>query len=120
MAFADPQSLTIGGSATSLPRTGSGPGTGSFQTNDGAVSLSIQHTSGRRLRHTVSVQTKKFSSDPLNPSQNVPVSGTVRVIVDAPPQGWTATEQENLAAALAGWLTAGTNANLKRLLGNEN
>lgn len=120
MAFADPQSLTIGGSATSLPRTGSGPGTGSFQTNDGTYTMSILHTSGRRMRHTVSVQAKKFSSDPLHPSQNIPVTGVVRVIVDAPPQGWTVTEQENLAAALASWLTAGTNANLKRLLGNEN
>lgn len=120
MAFADPQSITISGTANSLPRTGSGPGTGSFATNDGALALSVQHTTGRRIRHSASMVVKKFSSDPLVPAQNIPVSGTVRLIVDAPPQGWTVAEQEAAVVGFFANLTAGTNANLKKLLGSEN
>lgn len=119
MAFADPQSVTIG-SPISLPRTSSGTSAGGFTSADGATALSVSHAYGKRTRRTAAVVVKKYASDPLVPTQNVPVSGTVRLVLDFPVQGYSASEIETVAAGLATWLTAGTNANLKRLIGGEN
>jgi len=119
MAYSDPQSVTIGGSATSLPRIGSGNGSGVFSTQDGSVQLLISNSYGKRNRRTARLTTKTLSADPLTPSNNVPVSGSFYVVADFPVQGIPVADQEALAAALATWLTASTNANLKKLLGGE-
>jgi len=119
MSYSDPQSLTISGSAVSLPRVSAGAGSGAFQSSDGAVLLDVRNTYGKRIRRTARVTTKKFASDPLNPSQNIPVSGSFYVVADFPLQGIPVADQEALAASLAAWLTASTNANLKKLLGGE-
>lgn len=120
MAFADPQSITVSGTAHTLPRTGSGPSSGAFSTNDGALQLEVRHSYGKRNRRTSGVTQKKYASDPLNPTQNTPVSATVRLVVDAPIQGFTAAELEALIVGYVNSLTAGTNANIKKLLGGEN
>jgi len=119
MAYSDPQTLTVSGNAKSLARTGSGIGNGVFQTSDGEYTLTILHTYGKRNRRAVRFQVKGFSSDPLTPSNNVPVTGQFSVTTDFPVQGIPVADQEALGAALATWLTASTNANLKKLLGGE-
>jgi len=120
MAFADPQSVTISGSAISLPRTSSGANAGGFTSNDGATSMGVSHSYGKRTRRTVSVDVKKYASDPTNPNQNLPVSATVRIVVDHPVQGYTPAELEAVLVGFFANLTAGTNANIKKLLGGEN
>lgn len=117
--FSDPQSVTIGGVATSLPRVGSGIGQGVFQTSDSAVTLNISHSYGKRNRRTAKLTTKLLAADPITPSNNVPVSGSFYVVADFPVQGITPDQQKDLAAALAVWLTASTNANLVKLIGGE-
>jgi hypothetical protein len=117
--FADPQSVTIGGAATSLPRVSSGNGTGAFQTPDGSVQLSVSHSYGKRNRRTARLTQKFLSADPLTPSNNIPVSGAFYVVADFPLQGITPDQQKDAAAALAAWLTASSNANLIKLLGGE-
>lgn len=47
MAFADPQSVTIDGTAISLPRVSSGVNAGAFKSNDGLTALSANHQSVR-------------------------------------------------------------------------
>jgi hypothetical protein len=120
MALSDPQSVTIDGTAISLPRTSSGTNSGGFTSNDGATSLQVAHTYGKRIRRTISLQTKKYATDPTNNSLSVPVFATLRITVDQPLQGYTADE---LKLALVGFianLTASTNANMIKLLGGEN
>jgi hypothetical protein len=117
--FSDPQSVTIGGVATSLPRVGSGIGNGVFQTPDSSVTLQVQHSYGKRNRRTAKLSTKFLSVDPITPTNNVPVSGSFYVVADFPVQGITQDQQKDLAAALAVWLTASTNSNLIKLLGGE-
>jgi len=117
--FADPQSVTIGGVATSLPRVGAGIGNGVFQNPDSSVTLSVSHSYGKRNRRTAKLATKLLSADPITPSNNIPVSGAFYVVADFPVQGITQDQQKDLAAALAVWLTASTNANLVKLLGGE-
>jgi hypothetical protein len=120
MAFADPQSITISSVARSLPRTGSGTASGQFQTADANTVLTVSHGYGKRVRHTVSLVTKKLASDPLRPADNVPVSATYRFIIDAPVQGYSAADLEADIVGFLNSLTASTNANLKKLIGGEN
>lgn len=119
MAFSDPQSVTIGAATTSLPRTSSGNGTGTFTSADGTISVSISNSYGKRVRRTARITVKKLSTDPLTPSNNIPVSGSFYVVTDFPVQGFSATEQADQAKALMTLLTASSAAKLVQLLGGE-
>lgn len=120
MAFPDPQSVTIDGTAISLPRTSSGVNAGTFGANDGATALEISHSYGKRTRRTIAIKVKKYASDPANPTQNIPVSSTIRLTVDHPVQGYTVAELSKVLVGFAASLTASSNANITRLLGGEN
>jgi hypothetical protein len=118
--FTDPQSVTISGTAISLPRTSSGVNAGTYTSNDGATGLLISHSYGKRVRRAIAIQVKKYASDPANPSQNIPVSATIRLTVDQPVQGYSVAD---LQAAIVGFLanlTASSNANIGHFLGGEN
>jgi len=121
MSYADPQSVTpTGGSAISLPRTGSGPSSGVFTSADGLTSLSVSHAYGKRTRRSIRLTSAKISADPLNPSQNIRPSLSVTLVVDHPVNGFTNTEIKAQADALIGLLSASTGAKVTQLLGGEN
>lgn len=119
MSYPDPQSVTISGTASSLPRIGSGLTSGSFSTNDSGVVLSIAHQSAKRYRRTARLTTSKIVPDALQPSVNTPVSASVYIVLDVPKMGFSVTEQTALVAGLTKWLTDTTNANTTRLVGGE-
>lgn len=116
--FADPQSITISGTANSLPRVSSGEFTGQFRTSDGARNLTVKHTAGKRDRSVIRLDTKKLGSNPLDPTKNLPYTSGVYVVLDAPAggQGFTSTELEDQVKALAAYLTA---ANVTKFVGKE-
>lgn len=120
MAFADPQSITIGGTATTLPRTFFEGAEGKFTAADGNVQLRVSHLYGKRTRRLLRIDSKKVSADPLNPNINVPSSMSVQLVVDTPVQGFTVAEQQALVAALAAYLSGTPGAaNITKLLGGE-
>lgn len=119
MAFADPQSVTISAVANSLARTGQGIGVGTFSSADGALTIEARQTSGKRYRRSFRLVHKKFSTDPLRPADNIPVSATVQLYVDVPPQGYTAADVEAILVGFLANLTASSNTNIKKLLGGE-
>lgn len=118
--FTDPQSVTVSGTANSLPRTGSGVNAGAFATADGAMSLQIANQYGKRIRRSISIQSKKYASDPTNPTLNKPVNATVRLTVDQPLDGFSNADLTALVVGFLANLTASTNANIGKLLGGEN
>ncbi len=120
MAFSDPQSVTIDGTAISLPRTSSGVNAGSYTANDGATSMIVQHAYGKRYRRSISIQVKKYATDPTDSTQQVPVQATIRLTVDQPIQGSSVAELSKVIVGFFGNLTASTNANITKLLGGEN
>lgn len=120
MAFSDPQSVTIGGTATSMPRTSNGINSGEFATADGTTHLKVSHSYGKRTRRTIRIDSSKIAADPFNAGLNNQVSMSVYLVVDVPKQGYTLTEQTNLVAALTAYLAASTNAKTVQLLGGEN
>jgi hypothetical protein len=120
MAFSDPQSVTVSGAAQTLARTGSGLGTGTFGSSDGSYGMDIRHSYGKtRIRRTAGITNKKFAADPLRPTDNKPVNVTFRLVADVPLQGYTTAELVAIAVGFINSLTAGTNANLTKLLGGE-
>lgn len=116
MALADPQSLTISGTATSLPRTGLTLTEGSFRSGDQTVTLEVAHNTGKRNRHVVKVTTSTIVSDPLVPAINTPVQYSAHLVIDGPRQGVTALQLQKLGEALTGWATA---ANLAKVVAGE-
>lgn len=119
MAFADPQSITVNAVAQSMPRTGSGDLSGSFQTADGAFKLDISHQHGKRNRHVLRVTQTKTVADTLVPATNIIASMSTYVVVDAPTFGFTNAELKNVVDALSAYLAASSGAKVTQLLGNE-
>ena len=122
MAYADPQSVTIGTTpgAVSLPRVNSGSETGKFSNFDAKTSLTAGTTYGRRIRHQARIDFSKVTADPLVASTNVLVGASAYLVIDAPSSGFSAADQKDLAKALLNWLTASSDAALIKLIAGEN
>lgn len=116
MAYADPQSVTIGGSATPLARTGMTMDAGSFTSADRTTALLVRQNTGKRARHNVVLKQDKTISDPLIPAQNRSVAFQVSLTVDTPSSGVSSADAIALAKALVAWAT---DANLAKLVGGE-
>lgn len=120
MALADPQSLTVGGSAASLPRISTGINTSTYSKADSTAAFSVAHSYGKRTRRTARVTSNKITTDPLVSAQNVRVSASAYVVLDVPVAGFSAAEQKELLVAIATWLSASSGANADKLVGGEN
>lgn len=116
MALADPQSVTISGTATSLARTGLTLDQGTFGDATGQVTFSAMHSSSKRTRHTVKLQKSAIVADPLVPSVNQNVSYSAHLVIDMPKNGVSLADAVALANALVAWATA---ANLTKVAGGE-
>ncbi len=122
MAFADPQSVTIGTvpGAISLPRVNGVGELGKFSNYDAKTVLTVGSTYGKRTRHSARLTYSKVVTDPYVSTTNVLVLGGVTVSIDVPPSGFSAAEQKDLATALLTHLTASSNAALIKLIAGEN
>ena len=118
--FTDPQSVTISGTAVSLPRTSSGIRNGEFSAADGTVTMSVSHAIGKRTRRTARLVHKKNAPDPLFPSTNVPYSMSFYIVADVPPVGYTVAEQKAVIDGFLANLQATSGANITKFLGGEN
>jgi hypothetical protein len=118
VALADPQSITLS-AANSLPRTLTGPQSAEYTNSDGTVSLLVSHqlVKGRR-RSLVRIQRKKVTTDPLTDIKSE-IGAVINISIDRPGAGFTETELVELFTGANTWLSAGTNANAKKVLGME-
>lgn len=119
MSFADPQSITISGVTTPLPRVATGVGNAVYTSADGLVSLSASSAYGRRTRRTIRLDLAKIAADPFIPATNQKLSMSVYSVFDMPPVGYTNAD------ALAAWvgyrtaLAATSDTLITKLLGGE-
>ncbi len=120
MAFADPQTITVGGTAASLPRTSSEGHAGEFTKDDGTVALRVSHQNGKRTRRLIRLDHSKVAADPFLAGTNVKFSMSVQLVVDTPTVGYTIAEQKQIVDALVAYLAASTGARVTQLLGGEN
>jgi len=119
MAYSDPQSITVSGTAISLPRTSSGVNAGTFTSADSTAILKISNAYGKRNRRTARLEHSKIAADPLT-SVNQKYSMTVYVVVDEPVVGYTLAERQAVVAGLSKWMTDTSGSNVAKLLGGEN
>jgi len=120
MSFSDPQSVTVNAVAIAMPRTSSGVNSGVFTSADGNTRLSVAHAYGKRTRRTIRLDSSKVAADPLLPTQNVKLSNSVYLVVDAPVAGFTNTELKQAVDGFLAALTASSGAKISQLLGGEN
>lgn len=120
MSFADPQSITISGVTTSLPRTSSGDGKSEYTSNDGLITLLASSNYGRRTRRTLRVNHSKIAADPLLSGVNKSYSMSAYFVIDAPPLvGYTTAEQLAVVTGLVTAMSATSYALTTKLLGGE-
>lgn len=118
--FSDPQSVTISGSAISMPRVSGGVNSGTFTSNDGIATLKVAHQYGRRNRRKIELDHTKVSPDPFLPTTNVQVGMGVYLVVDAPKVGYTVAEQKAVIDGFLASLSATSGALITKFLGGEN
>lgn len=117
--LSDPQSITIDGTATSLPRVLTGTREGLFESPN--LSLSVETTAKNgRVRTVARMQAEKITTDPLVATTNVLVSDSVAITINRPLNGFSDDDIVKQVTGFIGWLTASTNANLKKIVAGEN
>jgi len=121
MSFADPQSVTIVGGATSLPRTASGQNIGAFTSADALTKLSVASDyKPQRIRRTARLDLSKVAANPFDSSVNARYAMSAYLVVDVPVVGYALADQVTNVSGLLTWLNASSAAKLTQLLGGEN
>lgn len=117
--LADPQSVTVGGTAISLPRTGVQGNLADYTSADGVTSLRVQQSStASQKRTSVVLRTAKIAADPIS-GINSRKTATVSITVNQPIDGFTVTELKDQLVALCTLLTASSAATAIKILGGE-
>lgn len=119
MAFTDPQSITISGTAIALPRTSVENNGSSYQSADGLVKLTASNAYGRRTRRVIRVDHSKITPDPFIPTQNARVSMSNYIVFDIPPAGYTNTEALAVWTGFKNLVTATSDKLITQLMGGE-
>lgn len=120
MAFADPQSITVAGATSSLPRTGSGDNHGIYQKDDRTIVFKVTHQPGKvRVRRSARWDQTKVAADPLLAGVNREASMSFFFNVDVPNVGFSITEQKDFIKGALAQLAATSDALLVKYLGGE-
>jgi hypothetical protein len=121
MSLADPQSITVSGVTTPLPRTNVEGDETTYSSADGLLNFSVSHSeSGKgRKRKSIRVDASKVTTDPFKPAENVEVSTSIYVVFDIPPAGYTNTELMALWTGFRTVLAATTDLIPSKVLAGE-
>lgn len=115
--FTDPQTVTVNAVAQTLPAISREPAKSVYREDIGEYELVVSHQEGsKRDRRTVRLNRQIVTSDPFIPANNVEVSHSVYLVIDAPIAGFTSTQIKDDVLGLTGWLTS---ANVLKVLGGE-
>lgn len=119
MALTDPQSITISGVTTPLPRTNVGQNLSEYLSADGLQKLTLSHSYGRRTRRVLRFDHSKVTSDPYIPAQNTKVSMSNYMVFDVPPAGYTNADVLAVYQGLKALYSATSDQLVTKLLGGE-
>lgn len=116
--FSDPQTISIDGETTNLPRVSTQGRTSTYESASGDLTLIISHTNGKRSRSVIRVNNNKVAPDSLNPATNKPYTMSTYLVVDTPLNvGYT---DEELRVHIQGLIDlVGTSGFLDKFLGQE-
>lgn len=119
MSFTDPFAITIGGVASTLPRTSVGENESIYTSGDGTLVVRASHEYGKRNRRMLKVTTSKIAPDPYKEDENVERSMSFHVVFDLPQAGFTPAEAKAVSDGLIAAMTASSGALITKLLGGE-
>lgn len=119
MSLIDPQSITISGVTTTLPKVSLGKNQSEYLSADGLMRLTASHAYGRRTRRVLRFDHSKITADPFIPAQNTKVSMSQYLVTDVPVAGYTLAEIQAIYAGFKGLYTASSDAVITKLLGGE-
>jgi hypothetical protein len=121
MALADPQSIKISGTTTSLPRTSTGENKSEYTSADGTLDMLLSTQKGKRLRQVVRVDQSKITEDPFISTQNVEVGSSITLVIDRPRDrvGFNNTDTAALVAGFIEALTKEESKIITKLLAGE-
>lgn len=119
MSFTDPQSITISGVTTSLPRVSVGDDKSEYSSADGLIQLSASHQYGKRTRRMLRIDTSKLSPDVYVADENVKRSMSTYIVFDLPEEGYTIAEALAVYTGFNTLYTATSHAMITKLLGGE-
>jgi len=104
--FADPQTITIAGSAKSLVRISDDGLKSIYQTADEEYRFTISHRkSGNRTQRMIRLDRRIVAADPLT-AANQYASAGVYIVIDQPAFGFTSTQLKDACAGLMAWFDA--------------
>lgn len=105
MALADPQSVTINGTAIPLPRVLTGTEQGKFVSADGLTTITVTPTqSSRSKRQALRIEQRKVTSDPLVTSTNVMKSLVITVNVQRDLDGYSDADAKKVLTGFLAWV----------------
>jgi hypothetical protein len=119
MSFTDPQTVTISGVTTPLPKVSTEGDETVYQSADGLIQILASHDIGKRSRHLLRINHSKLTADPFIPAENVKVSMSCYLVFDVPPAGYTAADQLAVYAGFKTQFTAAADALITKLLAGE-
>lgn len=119
MSFADPQTVTIAGVTTSLPRVSVGNRSSEYQSADGLITLKASSSVGNRVRRVLRLDHSKITTDPFLPDQNVTRSMSCYLVFDLPAVGYTNAQALEVYDGLRDQAAASSDALITKLLGGE-
>jgi hypothetical protein len=117
--FSDPQSVTISGTAISLPRVSSGQNSGVYQSSDGLVRLAASSSYGKRVRRVLRLDHSKVAPDVWSSGLNTKYSMSNYIVFDVPAVGYTNAEELAVYSGFKALFTASSDAAITKLLGGE-
>lgn len=118
MSLTDPQSVTIDGTAYSLPRLTGGGGRQPYTSADGLTSFVVLQSSGKRKRSAIRIEKKKVVTDPLTGLSSYG-DAAVYVMFDRPLMGFSNDELYKIFVGLSTAMTASSGALSTKVLGGE-
>lgn len=119
MAFSDPQSITISGVTSSLPRVSTGANQAVYQDATGLLKLSASSAYGRRNRRVLRFDHSKIAANPFDTAKNESYSMSNYIVFDCPKVGYTNAEITAIYAGFKALYTASSDALITKLIGGE-
>jgi hypothetical protein len=117
--LADP-TITVNAVAQALKRTGMGPNSGSFITNDGTHRLSVSHQLGNFNQRMIRFDRTQTVANPLSTGEYFEATDSVWLVSKTPKTGvLTVVQQKHLVDGFIAALSASSGALITQLLGGE-
>jgi hypothetical protein len=110
--LADPQSITVSGSASSLPRTSAGDNTAVYTAADGNTQMTIKHTytSKNRLRTLIRFGFRKISASPLITGTSIQYDDSISITINRDLTGYSPADVVAQMTGIVGLISASSYA----------